>query len=432
MEKNEEAWERVFSDLELKAKERLDTKGKFVISSRKLKEVSKREPRLMTKFDHFSNLPKCFRDNHYSIMPISRFEYQLGHGEMYHKIETEVFPAPKKKPYPERIESLDAREVTSEQTALSLAHLSEMVDDFLGEKTNLTLQGRMASGIFDFKMHHVLDTGFDSLFVNNSQIEIDASYEGENSIAIFEAKLGICEDFLIRQLYYPYRMLHNKVPNKKIRLVFFTYSDQVYYFREYTYPEKEVSDYNGILLVKSAAYTLEDRERITLSSLRKWLRETKSLPEPCVPFPQANDFNRVIDILHLAEKGITKEQITGNYDFDPRQADYYANAAIYLSLLNKDKRGGTYFLNEEGKMILSLPYRERRKKLIERILQHEVFKRILALYLENDLREPDTKAMLEIMHALNLFHIGKEKTYKRRLSTIRNWIRWILESLEKE
>ena len=430
MDKNEEAWDRVFSDLHLKVEAALKN-GTCVIDSKALKKIGAREPRLMTKFDHYSCLPERFKKNHYSIMPISRSEYLLGHGEMYHALEDIDLSRPQFKSYPDNIESLDASDITSEQNALAVAHITHMIDDFLGEETQLTLQGRMASSIFDFRMQHALGEGYDHLKVSNSQIEIDASYEGKDSITVFEAKLGLCTDFLIRQLYYPFRMLKNRIWDKKIRLVFFTYSDKVFYFREYGYPQDEFDNYNSLILLKGKAYTLEERRPLTLDSLHRLLQTTRSLPEPNVPFPQANDFNRVIDILHLAKRGITKEEITANYDFEPRQADYYANAGVYLGLLQKDKKSGLFRLTDDAKKILELPYRQRRIEFIRKILLHEVFKKILSLYLKNNLKEPSLNKMLEIMRTANLFRIGKEKTYERRLSSVRKWIYWILDSIKE-
>lgn len=432
MDKNDEAWQRIFADLHLKVEESLSKTGRFIIDSKTLKRVSEREPRLMTKFDHYKNLPKCFRDNQLSIMPISRYQYQLGRCEMYHRIET--YPQlnePIRKVFLNHLESLDIDNIHSEQVALAVASMTSMIDDFLGEKTYLTLQGRMASGNFSFQMHHILDSSRDTLTVNNSQLEIDASYEGGKSIAVFEAKLGICDDFLIRQLYYPFRMLCNNKIDKKIRLVFFCYSDKVYYFYEYGYSSNEYQDYNAIQLLRAKSYTLEARPKITIDCLKQWIAETKPLPEPEVPFPQANSFVRIIDLLGLCQNETTKEEITENYDFDPRQADYYVNGGIYLGLIERTK-SSRYQTTSAGKRILELPYFNRQKAFVQKMMEHVVFRKILLLYLDNGLKEPDEKTLLSIMHSSGLFKVHSEDTYKRRLSTIKKWISRILDSLKKK
>ena len=56
----------------------------------------------MTKFDHKANLPKLFKDNRLTILPITR-EYIIGRFENYQKLEYRInnikyknFPSPLK------------------------------------------------------------------------------------------------------------------------------------------------------------------------------------------------------------------------------------------------------------------------------------------------------------------------------------------------
>lgn len=59
------------------------------------------------------------------------------------------------------------------------------------------------------------------------------------------------------------------------------------------------------------------------------------MEEPKLPFPQADSFERVINLCELLkQKGfISKNDITQNYDFDYRQTNYYSSAARYLGLI---------------------------------------------------------------------------------------------------
>lgn len=54
----------------------------------------------------------------------------------------------------------------------------------------------------------------------------------------------------------------------------------------------------------------------------------RMIEEPEVPFPQADSFERVLNLCELLKQQgfISKEDITSNYDFDHRQTDYYSNA----------------------------------------------------------------------------------------------------------
>lgn len=66
--KNDFAWEKIFEKHKILDKILKD--GHIEITATKINEF--REARLMTKFDHKSQLPKLFADNKLSILPTSR------------------------------------------------------------------------------------------------------------------------------------------------------------------------------------------------------------------------------------------------------------------------------------------------------------------------------------------------------------------------
>lgn len=72
------------------------------------------------------------------------------------------------------------------------------------------------------------------------------------------------------------------------------------------------------------------------------------------------------------------------YDFDRRQSDYYANACIYLGLAEVDRIGSEIVitLNDEGRRVMELPYREKYLTLAEKILEHAVFKEVYDKHVE--------------------------------------------------
>ena len=72
-------------------------------------------------------------------------------------------------------------------------------------------------------------------------------------------------------------------------------------------------------------------------NLKQLLAESRIEPEPDVPYPQANDLDKVIDIVtNFHSAGLTnKPAIAEFFDFDERQGDYYANAGYYLGLLKR-------------------------------------------------------------------------------------------------
>ncbi len=157
-------------------------------------------------------------------------------------------------------------------------------------------------------------------------------------------------------------------------------------------------------------------------------RATRFVSEPEVPFPQADDFSKVHDLLtFLYEKDLTKEDIAEQLDFDKRQADYYYNCCIYLGLANKYKnQEGTFAtLNAEGRRIMQLPYRRKRLALAELILQHQVFKEIYDKTVSEG--HVTTDYIVSRMKKHQLYKIKSEETFRRRASTIRGWVKWMME-----
>ena len=104
--KNDKAWSKLFEKYNI-LKE-INDKGTFVISSTQINEY--REARLMTKFDNTKTLPKLFKDNKLSILPISANNYIIGKFNLYKeipKIETPI----EFKDFPSYIESIDCNKI---------------------------------------------------------------------------------------------------------------------------------------------------------------------------------------------------------------------------------------------------------------------------------------------------------------------------------
>ena len=68
------------------------------------------------------------------------------------------------------------------------------------------------------------------------------------------------------------------------------------------------------------------------------MRKIRFNKEPNIQFPQANSFERVINICELLYiNDVEKNFITEEYSFDARQSSYYLDAAIYLGLVEKSE-----------------------------------------------------------------------------------------------
>jgi len=422
--KNDIAWEKIFE--KHKILDEILLKGRAYITSYEINSF--REARLMTKFDHRSQLPKLFSEHNISILPTSRGGYVIGKFDTFcafNKNEIEIT----KIIFPTFLESLDYREITSEATAINCAFVSKILHDFTGEQSLLpTVSGRMSSSTFEFKINS--DNGFYHINVGNSQVEIDGGYEGDFSLNLIEAKNYISDDFLIRQLYYPYKLWVNKI-SKKVRPIFLTYTNGIFHLREYTFDD--LNYYNSIRLTNEKKYVLQEGV-INIETIQYVLNSTRTVKEPEVPFPQADSFDRIINLCELLKQkgGLTKEEITQNYDFDSRQTDYYTNAAKYLGLLEIKNENYQIicYLTNEGNFLFNLTLHERQIEFVKLILSHSVFKLTIKLFFENGII-PSKNEIVRIMKSSKLYNVSSDVTYFRRASTIMGWINWIVNQLEE-
>jgi len=378
----------------------------------------------MAKFDHAINLPKIFSDNKLAILPISRGDYVISNFNAYHKFESDNSPIIKVS-IPTYIQSLDPNKIPSEAIALNCAVATGIIAEFLQDEDIMpTVSGRMGSGSFSFNIINSINGSPCSIQVNNSQIEIDAAYEGVGSLALFEAKRDLSEDFLIRQLYYPFRLWQNRV-TKSVRPLFLVYSNGIYRLYEYVF--QDVDNYNSLVLVNQKNYSIEDTA-IEIASIQNVLWQAKSVQEPHIPFPQADSFDRIINICELlSEQELSRDEVTEQYAFDARQTDYYTNAARYLGLIEK-KGDGTipiYTLSEVGKRILNLNFRQRQLAYCDCILSHKAFRDTLKKYFESG-NMPQTEEIIQIMKCSNLYNVKSDSTFERRSSTVKGWINWII------
>ena len=422
--KNDVAWESLFTKYNILSE--VKTKGLYEISAKSINEF--REARLMTKFDHSSNLPTIFAENNLSILPITRGSYLIGCFETFHDFN-ESDTSIQQVMFPTNLESINVGDISSEATAINCAYVSEILHRFSDEEALVpTVSGRMSSSQFDFYVNNKVLAQPSFISVNNSQIEIDGGYEVHNSLILIEAKNYISDDFLIRQLYYPFRLWQNKL-SKTVRPIFLTYTNGIFDLREYKF--NAIDNYNSLELIAHQKYTIQT-QYINLELLQNIVKTTPQVTEPRdIPFPQADSFARIINLCELIhdEGCLSKDTITTNYDFDKRQTDYYVNAARYLALVYQGD-DSNFYLTSLGLNLFKLSLNQRQIELIKLIVQHTVFNKILQSIFSRG-RSLSRNEVIEIMKQSNLTNIVSESTYSRRASTVMAWINWILNQLEE-
>lgn len=418
--KNDIAWERLFDKFNIV--ELVLENGLFEISAAQIN--AEREARLMTKIDHSIQLPEIFKKNKFTILPNSRGTYVIGGFESYHPVPPVVGKKIEEISFPDNITTVDPLKIYSESAAILCADISGMLAKVLGEELRLTVFGRMSTGEFTFSILNKIKGEEQRMSVSNSQCEIDAAFEGDETFAILEVKNDLPEDFLIRQLYYPFRLWRAKT-TKRIVPILMTFSDDTFNF--FTFKFISDSSYNSLVHLETHRFQIAGPE-IEIKDLEEVFCSIKITTEGDVSFPQANDFSKVVDLLsHLYDNGgcLTKDEITTLYAFDSRQTLYYTSAARYLSLIDRVRiEGKTNFcLSSLGIKAMKCRRRERKLALATAILRKPVFYASFKLYLEAS-RPPTKVEIIEIMSRASLRIDGS--TIPRRSQTVSSWIDWVL------
>ena len=326
--------------------------------------------------------------------------------------------------FPADIESLTPKSINSEAAEIICAFSSGMIDLIAQEKTTATVSGKMSSSKFDFQIRNAGTNSVQKISVDNSQCEIDGAYEGRESLLILEAKNAISEDFIIRQLYYPYRLWVDRI-SKKVVPIFLCYSNDVFHFFIYKFEDK--SDYNSIRLVEQRNFSFAP-ERIDLGEIEDLVRNAVLVDEPDEPFPQADKFERVVDLLSLLKiENLRGTFITSNYDFDPRQTNYYTSAGKYLGLIAGNYE--EYCITRLGMSIMKLSHKAKYLFLAKTILSHKAFNRVCAEYLNLGVR-PLGDVVISLMRSSGLRNVESDSTFRRRSQTVVSWVEWILRLAE--
>ncbi len=421
--KNDRAWERLFTTHTLL--ERLREAPCIEISATEINAV--REARLMTKFDHTTQLPELFRAHHLAILPTSRGTYTIGRFLAYQRFDTSRIPILHIKPTLS-LESLRPELVSNESSAILLALHLGIFKHFTGDTTPFyaSVGGRMGTGRFAFEIATRSEPL--RLQVENAQVEIDAGYESAQALYLIEAKNHLADDFIVRQLYYPYRLWQARV-KKPVRLIYLTYSDGTFHLREYRFLAPEV--YSSIALVRSQRYRIDD-EAFSLSSLRSLLASTPVEAEPHLPFPQADSFERLINLCEIlySQAPIDKPSITQRYGFVTRQTDYYLAAGRYLGLIEEVGigRSGRFRLTQRGQWIFSQPLYGRHIALLEKLFVHPPFRAVCEAYLAGEGKPLATEQVMALV-APWLPRLS-ESTLRRRAATVVAWLGWLRYDLE--
>lgn len=372
-----------------------------LITADRVRELTGREPRLMMKFDHTHLLPPVLKQSGRFILPLKNGLYAILKGEGYHQPEScgPVLDFPRRTHF--ELKTTGAG--ISEMQHLDIAFNTGLLSHFLEEPVLYpTIRGRKRSPHFHFRV------GPHELEAQGVQVEIDGGFEGRKSVTLVEAKIGECEDFHLRQLYYPYRFWSAHT-QKSIRPVFFTYQPEteIYRFREYRFSPPEV--YGAPELVAAAAYQIvkaEDTETLPLTGAGEF------------PFPQADKLEKVALIPFLVAEGHKScETLSEIFEFSPRQGRYYLDACRALGFLD-----GEGELTEAGSDYIACPPEIRYRLLCHSVLKLPVIQDILATLILAPSRALSREGMEAVVQRTTSL---APATARRRTQTVWSWLQWV-------
>ncbi|WP_244977367.1 type II restriction enzyme [Corynebacterium lizhenjunii] len=382
----------------------------FEISARELEHLGQRQPRLLAKHDFSAAVPAGLRQRGWNVLPISRSNYAVGPFQLFQPFPEIAGPI-RHLSIPAGLESINVAAISSEAQALNVAAAAGIFEDFLDSPGLVpTVAGRMST--HTFTVHF---SGVAPLTIDRAQMEIDAGFESARHVVLVEAKNHLTSDFNVRQLYFPYRRFSQALA-KPVIPVFMVYSNGL--FRVYRFRFADPLRPESIELADAACYTV-GRAPLDVDSALAVL--SGPVYPTDLPFPQANSFERLINLGELLlREPLSKAEITQRYDFDPRQAAYYAEAGRYLGLF--DLRDGCYELSAEGGRIFAQT--ERSLALVRAMGARPVFREVLV----HTLRTGRVPPVAGFMAAANLGL--SESTLRRRASTVSQWAQWVLQQTQ--
>lgn len=407
---NDNVWELLLKELDVLNAVNRD--GCADINARDIKRIvqtaglSPDEPRILCKMDYRGSRPRIFKQNGLSLLAVRNGRYRVARTDPY--IDLPAYNSSNS----ESIEwsplaTLDPWSITSESKALQIAYVSKMLERVFGETVTMTIYGRQRAEPFQFTLNGV------EYDVEGVQIEIDGGYEG-NAVHLIEAKNDQrYVDMNYRQIAYPLHQYESKLQETDKQVYAYGMTYEAPYFRFVRFDATRGRFDPGSQRIFHIKDTLPVFDLLSIPA-------QPTLVDTSVPFPQANDFSKVLTLLDLlsdaGSQGIKapKEFLSNYFGFDPRQSDYYTNVLKWMRLGSIEKPGGKLKPTPRAYVISALPINERLKEMAEIVFSCPVF--------NHALREGTSSIDVGL-----ITHAGYQMnatTMARRMSTVENWLEY--------
>ena len=373
----------------------------------------------MTKFDARGARPEALRDNGLFLLPETNGSYLLLREDGYCDLppikSCEIHEFEAKFPFP----LVSLRDATSEMSQLDRLFQCKLIEQIIGtDEIFATIRGRRFAPHFDYR---VGDLG--EFSARGIQYEVDQGYETRDEIILFEAKNTTPNDFLIRQIYFPFRVYWNRF-GKRVRLFFFNYNGTsgVNSFHEYRFADPR--QYRSIEVCQSQHFRVRFPENAP-RTLGDWLKIAPAVAtNQKWEVPQADDFGKVIDFAMQVAAGCDDSGlIAGAFDFSERQSNYYRRAAEQMGLVFGES--GRYHLTDEGRAYIELSAHERQEKMIANLLRQPVIR----CAIESAIVGTGVIRKADVIASIGKYSSVTGETVPRRASSVISWLRWLETTL---
>lgn len=142
-----------------------------------------------------------------------------------------------------------------------------------------------------------------------------------------------------------------------------------------------------------------------------------------IPFPQANDFNKVYNLICIDDESklFDKEYLKQYLNLGTeRQIAYYLSACEFLGIITRNKK-----YTELGQKIRNTNSDLRIIMICKLIISLPVFGEVFLLnYLYNE--KPTHEDIAQLISVL--YGIDNYEVCNRRASTVNKWIEWVIEN----
>ncbi len=387
------------------------TQDLHYITASEIKQITGKEPRIMAKMDASCALPPILHRFGYFLLPVRNGKYAIVRGNGFHRLEERSSPST----HVSRIKFplTTAARGSGEMQYLDYSIHAGALEAVL-EKSALyqSIRGREFTRAFSFNV------GATRLDTESVQIEVDSGLEGRDCIVLVEAKIRNPEDFIVRQLFYPYNHFKQVSPSKEIIPVFFTYepADQLYNY--WIYEFSDPGNYNSIRLRATHTLLITTAQEVSLEHIEP--------PRDAVVYreliPQANKLDKVIELVFKVAEGVSNyRDIAVHFQFDERQSSYYREAAEALGLLTTAE--GLYSLTAHGRYLVSLPTDKRNIFVMDLLSGFNLVRASLdKLRRSGVLTDHDLQDLIATNSNLS------GTTIPRRAQCLKAWLKWMAHS----